>query len=723
MKKLFSIVFFVLFYLHGLGGYYYYRGEKTPIKINSDSATIYVQTSTRKNDIEIHSYTIAKDEIPKITTNDDIPILSIEYIVGDTSLVKMSNCFYVQLKEYADTIILKALVEETNSLLLGEVPYIDKWYKIMVANSTINNSLELSNYFYETGYFADIDPGFIINYAPNSESSTRSDTRWALNEIKAYDAWNITRGNRDIRIAIVDQGIDNSHIEFTGTNFLYSYDCYTHREINTTYGEHGTFIAGIICANHNYGILSGVVPNASLISISHPIDGDNMSEELAIGIRWAVLRGADVINCSWGDQGGIYYNQMHSALLESVLLDAATEGRQGKGCIVVFASGNKAESGLPIDYPGRFTPEMLVVGAMNSNNERASHSAYGRTLDVLAPGDNIYSSVLNNQYKNDGGTSYAAGYVSGIAALILSINPNLTREEVVNIIETTAQKVGEYDYSPTEGRTNGKWHEEMGYGLVDAYAAVLAARNTIHKINGPEILSTQSTYSVTNVPAGASVEWTYTFTPSNPLSQEHKVWDPIVFVNGNSTSSVLLKRGKYPVPRDTITPTPTPLPPGINSINSSLTTFVYFSGTAVLKATITSGGYSYSITKTITLSSSSTTALALEIEEETDNIIEDSTNLLNSAPLPLYNLRHINPISSSNAIICIEKLLDSSSVYIPNDDNYTIEIWHHQLGLIKRVCDNTSILNLDCGDLPTGVYQMILIINGEPVAQSKLIKL
>lgn len=241
------------------------------------------------------------------------------------------------------------------------------------------------------------------------------------------------------------------------------------------------------------------------------------------------------------------------------------------------------------------------------------------------------------------------------------------------------------------------------------------------KINGPEILSTQSTYSVTNVPAGASITWTYTFTPSNSLSQEHKVWDPIVFVNGNSTSSVLLKRGKYPVPRDTITPTP--LPPGINSINSSLTTFVYFSGTAVLKATITSGGYSYSITKTITLSSSSNTALALEIEEETDNIIEDSTNLLNSAPLPLYNLRHVNPISSNNAIIHVEKLLGPSNVYVPNDENYTIEIWHHQLGLIKRVCDNTSILNLDCGDLPTGVYQMILIINGEPVAQSKLIKL
>ena len=475
MKRLLIIIFFALFYLHGIGGYYYYRGEKIPLKINTDSATIYIQTSYRNNEINIHSYTIAKNEIPQVT-RDNTTILSVEHIIGDTNVVKMSNCFYVQLKEYADTIVLKALVKETNSVLLGEVPYVDKWYKIMVANSTINNSLELSNYFYETGYFADVDPGFVINYTTSNESDTKSDTRWALDEIRAYDAWNITRGNRDIRIAIVDQGIDNSHIEFTGTNFLYSYDCYTHREINTTYGEHGTFIAGIICANHNYGILSGVVPNASLISISHPIDGDNMSEELAIGIRWAVLRGADVINCSWGDRGGIYYNQMHSALLESVLLDAATEGRQGKGCIVVFASGNKAESGLPIDYPGRFTPEMLVVGAMNSNNERASRSAYGRTLDVLAPGDNIYSSVLNNQYKNDGGTSYAAGYVSGIAALILSINPNLTREEVVNIIETTAQKVGGYEYTPTEGRPNGKWHEEMGYGLVDAYAAVLAAQ-------------------------------------------------------------------------------------------------------------------------------------------------------------------------------------------------------------------------------------------------------
>lgn len=241
------------------------------------------------------------------------------------------------------------------------------------------------------------------------------------------------------------------------------------------------------------------------------------------------------------------------------------------------------------------------------------------------------------------------------------------------------------------------------------------------KINGPEILSTQSTYTITNVPSNAKIKWTYTFTPSNSHSQMHKVCKPIVFVNGDSTASVLVERGKYPaIPVDSIITGP--ILPGIKSGDSPIT-YVYFTGSAVLKATITSGGYSYTITKTITLSSSSTTELALEIEEETDDVVEDNTNLLNSALLPSYNLRHVNPISSSNAIIYIEKLLDSSNVYIPNDDNYTIEIWHHQLGLIKRVCDSTANLHLDCKDLSLGVYHIILIVDGQAVAQSKLLKL
>ena len=241
------------------------------------------------------------------------------------------------------------------------------------------------------------------------------------------------------------------------------------------------------------------------------------------------------------------------------------------------------------------------------------------------------------------------------------------------------------------------------------------------KINGPEILSTQSTYTITNVPSNAKIKWTYTFTPSNSHSQMHKVCKPIVFVNGDSTASVLVERGKYPaIPADSIITGP--ILPGIKSGDSPFT-YVYFSGTAVLKATITSGGYSYSITKTITLSSSSTTALALELEEDTDCILEVNTNTLNSTPLPSYKLRHVNPISSNNAIIYIEKLLGPSNIYVPNDENYTIEVWHHQLGLVKRLCDSTANLYFDCNDLPLGVYHLILIVDGQEVTQSKLLKL
>lgn len=585
------------------------------------------------------------------------------------------------------------------------------------------------------------------NYNALAPNDSQMSHQWYLSTIRANEAWEITTGSPLIKVGILDSGTDwlhpdlgmgsdsyqniycnmdeddwsNSNVPTTGNNTdddnnnliddYKGWNFATNTNDCRTSVYHGTFVAGIIGAKMNNAIgIAGIAGgnNSKGVSILPYCIGVEEPESDIIddAIIAAVDNGCRVI-------------QFSLSVHDTYAIDAALEYAKSKNVIVVCASGNYSMGALA--YPASH-PSVIAVGAIDQNSRKAVFSNYGTNLSVVAPGVDIYSTTLSsNLYGYSDGTSFAAPQVSAVIALILSVNPYLSCDEVRNIIESTAHKIESYTFDVWDDCPNGTWNNQVGYGLIDAYAAVLAARNMIPKINGPEILSTQSTYSVTNVPAGASITWTYTFTPSNSLSQEHKVWDPIVFVNGNSTSSVLLKRGKYPVPRDTIIPTP--LPPGINSINSSLTTFVYFDGTAVLKATITSGGYSYSITKTITLSSSSTTAFALEIEEETDNIIEDSTNLLNSAPLPLYNLRHENPISSNNAIIYIEKLLGPSNIYVHSDENYTIEIWHHQLGLIKRVCDNTSRLNLDCGDLPTGVYQMILIINGEPVAQSKLIKL
>ena len=88
-----------------------------------------------------------------------------------------------------------------------------------------------------------------------------------------------------------------------------------------------------------------------------------------------------------------------------------------------------------------------------------------------------------------------------------------------------------------------------------------------------------------------------------------------------------------------------------------------------------------------------------------------------------YQLRYTNPISVDNSVVHIDKLSEAGDDYIPYNGNYVLEIWHDQLGLIKRIEDSTSYLNLDCGSIPIGVYQMVLIVNEQIVVQSKLLKL
>jgi hypothetical protein len=386
----------------------------------------------------------------------------------------MSNCFYVKLYEEADTILLKEVVEETRTILLGQVPYMNKWYKIMVAYSIINNTLEMSNYFYETGLFADIDPGFVFEFTPNCRSDYNYLNQWALPAINSCDTWEVTTGSSYVTVAIVDQGIELSHKEFVGTSFSpYAYDCYTGLYTNEVYGDHGTMVASVIAANHNYGNMAGLAPNVSIMPICHPLTTDwYPGEELASGILWAVQNGADVINCSWGDQGGDQdFEKLHSPMLEEAIRYAITNGRREKGCVVVFASGNHEV----MDYPASFTPEIVACGSINDWYQRAEGSGKGQALDVVAPGDSIYVSDLGNSYRFDYGTSLAAPYVSAIAALVLSRNTDLTGKQVTDIIEITTQSLIGARYPALEYRINGKWNDEIGYGLVDAYAAVLAA--------------------------------------------------------------------------------------------------------------------------------------------------------------------------------------------------------------------------------------------------------
>lgn len=481
MKRYFVIGFLCLFSLHSIAEYYYYHGEKVNITINADSMVVYTPSKTRSGNTisSVQPTIIARNQVSQISLDDSTQVSAVGYIVGDTITRKMSNCFYVKLHEEADTILLKEVVEETKTLLLGQVLYMDKWYKIMVSNSIVNNSLGMSNYFYETGLFADIDPGFVFEFKPSCVSDYRYLDQWALSAINSCDTWGVTTGSPYVTIAVVDQGIEYSHKEFIHKSFPSStYDCFTGLSgifpDDEPYGNHGTLVTSVIAANHNYGDMAGLAPNIRIMPISNPLDERDwfMAENLASGILWAVHNEADVINCSWGDQGGTpELENLHSIVLEEAILYAIRNGRYGKGCVVVFASGNNEV----IDYPAYFTPEIVVCGSINDGYQRAEGSGHGQSLDIVAPGENIYAATLGNSYCFVSGTSLAAPYVSAIAALILSRNADLTREQVIKIIESTTQKIGGYTYSLSPNRSNGGWNESTGYGLVDAYKAVLAA--------------------------------------------------------------------------------------------------------------------------------------------------------------------------------------------------------------------------------------------------------
>lgn len=358
------------------------------------------------------------------------------------------------------------------------------WYVLSLGNSDFDSSVAASNYFYETEHFDGVDPGFMFDFStkgiPNDE---RFSWQWGLYdpspdipEINVLEAWETTRGAGTV-VAIVDSGIDISHRDLSANIHNLSFDALsgTSPSVFLPDDSHGTHVAGIVGAVRNNGMdVVGVAPETKIMDVSHPMTYSRTATyELAMGISWAWQNGADVINNSWGDQGGLSYWWLHSTVLEDAIMEAMESGRDGKGCVVVFASGNYGrEYPGVIDYPGNYHPDILTVGAIDRTSGRADYSSFGDELDVVAPGSIIYSTLPGNSVGNMKGTSMAAPHAAGVAALILSQYPDLSYNQVTDIIESTAQKIGNYSYDLVNSRDNGTWSEQTGYGLIDADAAL-----------------------------------------------------------------------------------------------------------------------------------------------------------------------------------------------------------------------------------------------------------
>ena len=298
-------------------------------------------------------------------------------------------------------------------------------------------------------------------------------------EAKVMDAWNRlgNKGSSDITIAVIDMGFDLQHPDLN-SRIVHAWDVWDNQPFSApkTFRDHGTPCAGIALARENGFGTVGVAPNSKFM----PISGLGFSiRDTEVMFDHCVDKGADIISCSWGS---IKPEHELDATKEDIIRQAATKGRGGKGCVILFAAGN--ENREVTNVYGRH-PDVICVGASTSQDVHASYSNRGFEVDIVAPSNGDWPLIapkaswdsghwfdgnnLDSQYKHFGGTSAATPLVAGVCALMLTANPNLTAKQVKEILINTADKIGH----PTE-YVNGH-SRRYGYGRVNADKAVAEA--------------------------------------------------------------------------------------------------------------------------------------------------------------------------------------------------------------------------------------------------------
>jgi len=279
---------------------------------------------------------------------------------------------------------------------------------------------------------------------------------WYLEKIDAADAWTTTTGSSNVIIAVLDTGIDGTHPDLVA-KLVPGRNIYDNNDDTSDVFGHGTPVAGIAGASSNNGIgVASVAWGCGIMPVRiSDLSGMAPASVIASGLSWAADHGARVANVSYYVTG-------------NKTISSAAKYFQSKGGVVVAAAGNFGTTETVPD-----DPYILTIGATDPQDVIYYYSNRGNNLDLVAPGNNT-TTLIGGQYGAGGGTSFAAPVVSGVAALMFSVNPSITPADVINLLKQNADDLGPVG-----------WDTTYGSGRVNAARAVSAAANWTGVVQGP----------------------------------------------------------------------------------------------------------------------------------------------------------------------------------------------------------------------------------------------
>jgi len=424
------------------------------------------------------------------------------HLPGDPeSLMVPTDTIYVELSPDAQPDDLNELLEEHRLEVTPAGSDEPDGFVLRLTSASTANPIRIANALREKDAIALAETDFAMKIQMHAyrPTDTLFPDQWHLEnrggvgmtagaDVKAPDAWDITRGDRSIRVCVMDDGVDIEHPDFAAPGKVVAAYDFGQNDVDPTPvssdDNHGTACAGVAVADENGTGCVGSAPGCALM----PYRTSGMISDSTIRALFDTARenGADVISCSWGVAAKFF---SLSTRMINVIRRAAREGRSGRGCVIVFASGNEAspvdgrKNGQRVRSGFAIHPDVIAVNASTSRDVQSHYSNFGRETWICAPssgaggrrvvttdrrGSAGYQAGDYTTVNGFGGTSSSCPLVAGICALMLSRNPDLTSLEVKEILRDTADKI-----DPEHGNYDADGHSKMyGYGRVNAFRAL-----------------------------------------------------------------------------------------------------------------------------------------------------------------------------------------------------------------------------------------------------------